>query len=326
MATIKRLSSKGSIKNIINYVLSKEKTNERIISGKDCSPLNTAMEMNATKNLYGKTEGITYHHIIQSFKPGEITPEKAHKIGLELAEKQFKNHEVLIATHKDKEHIHNHLVINSVSFKDGHKLITDKTSLREIKLENDKICRREHLSVIEKPYARNRYSMAEYKLAEKGLPIWKEQLRSAIDEAKEHSKNMLGLKEYLKENFNIEMKIQNKNLSYLHPDKQKYCRGDKLGNSYTKDEIMGYFAKGPELEKVDRGRTIPDKSKAGSGFSKIGFGIEGIAKKIARDIEKEQLRADQKKVIMGRGKVEKRERYKDEGWGRDRSRNRGRER
>src|SRR5450830_594093 len=286
MAAIKRLSSKGSIKNIINYVLNKEKTTERIISGKDCSPLNATMAMNATKNLYGKTEGITYHHIIQSFKPGEITPEKAHEIGTELAEKQFKNHEVLIATHKDKEHIHNHLIINSVSFKDGHKLITDKTSLKEIKLENDRICLREHLSIIEKPYAKERYSMTEYKLAEKGLPIWKEQLRSAIDKAKEHSKNMLGLKEYLKENFNIEMKIQNKNLSYLHPDKQKYCRGDKLGGAYTKEGINGEFEKLKEL--IQRNKT--------PNFTGIISGIERITQKIAKDIEKETIRAQKKNI------------------------------
>ena len=284
MATIKRLSSKESIKNIINYVLNKEKTNDRIISGKDCSALNTATEMNSTKNLYDKNSGITYNHIIQSFKPGEITPEKAHKIGIELAEKQFKNHEVLIATHKDKEHVHNHLIINSVSFKDGHKLITDKISLREIKLENDKICTREHLSVIEKPYARNHYSMAEYKLAERGLPIWKEQLRSAIDEAKEHSKNIIEVKEYLKENFNIEMKMQNKNVSYLHPDKQKYCRGDKLGGAYTKEGVNSKFGK--IKEPIQR-----DKSPALTG---IISGIERITQKIAKDIEKESIRAKKK--------------------------------
>ena len=286
MATIKRLSSKGSIKNIINYVLNKEKTDDRIISGKDCSPLNVTMAMNATKNIYSKTEGITYHHIIQSFKPGEIDPEKAHKIGLELAEKQFKNHEVLIATHKDKEHIHNHLIINSVSFKDGHKLITDKTSLREIKLENDKICLREHLSVIEKPYAKERYSMAEYKLAEKGLPIWKEQLRSAIDEAKDHSKNLIELKGYLKENFNIEMKIQNKNVSYLHPDKEKYCRGDKLGGAYTKEGINGEFEKIKEHMRMSKS----------PNYTGIISGIERITQKIAKDIEKETIRAQKKNI------------------------------
>ena len=301
MATIKRLSSKGSVKNIINYVLNKEKTNERIISGKDCSHLNAVAEINYTKNLYGKTDGISYHHIIQSFKPGEITPDKAHQIGLELAENQFKNHEVLIATHKDKEHIHNHLIINSVSFKDGHKLITDKTSLREIKFENDKICLREHLSVIENPYAKNRYSMAEYRLAEKGLPIWKEQLRSAIDEAKSHSKNLVEIKGYLKENFNIEMKIQNKNLSYLHLDKQKYCRGDKLGGAYTKEGLFSEFEKGKEpaaKESLQTNRimgSLPDKTpnfdiNPSISLSRIGSGIEKITQKIARDIEKENIR------------------------------------
>ena len=287
MAVIKRLSSKGNVKDIINYVLNKEKTNERIIDGKDCKPLNAAEEMNATKKLYDKADGRSYCHIIQSFKPGEITPEKAHKIGIELAEKQFKNHEVLIVTHKDKEHIHNHLIINSVSFKDGHKLITDKESLREIKHENNKICEREHLSTIEKSYAKERYSMAEYKLAERGLPIWKEQLRSAIDEAKEHSKNIVEVKEYLKENFNIEMKMQNKNVSYLHPDKQKYCRGDKLGGAYTKEGVNSEFEK--QREHIQR-----DKSPALAG---IISGIERITQKIAKDIEKESLRAKKKNII-----------------------------
>jgi len=307
MAIIKRLSSKESVKNIINYVLSKEKTNERIISGKDCSPSNAAEEMNATKNLYEKTEGITYHHIIQSFKPGEITPEKAHQIGLELAEKQFKNHEVLIATHKDKEHIHNHLIINSVSFTNGHKLITDKNSLREIKFENNRICECEHLLTIEKPYAKNRYSMAEYKLAEKGLPIWKEQLRSAIDEAKGHSKNLVEMRGYLKENFNIEMKIQNKNVSYLHPDKQKYCRGDKLGGAYTKEGLSSEFEKVKEpaaKEPLQANKIMGSRLDKTPNFdispaislSRIGSGIEKITQKIARDIEKENIRSKSRKI------------------------------
>ena len=90
MAVIKILSSKGNVKNIINYVLNKEKTNERIISGKDCTPSNATEEMSATKNLYEKTEGITYHHIIQSFKPGEITPESAIKLDLSLQKKSLK--------------------------------------------------------------------------------------------------------------------------------------------------------------------------------------------------------------------------------------------
>ena len=302
MAVIKIIPSNGRIKNIINYVLNKEKTDDRIISGKDCSPQNAIDEMNTTKELYSKTEGISYHHIIQSFKPDELNPKKAHEIGLELAKSQFKNHEVLVVTHIDKEHIHNHLVINSVSFKNGCKLISNKETLREIKLESNRICQREKLSVIKAPHAQNRYSMAEYKLAEKGMSIWKEQLRSAIDEAKENSKNLVELRQYLKNNFNIDMKIQDKNLSFLHPEKEKYCRGKKLGYAYTKEEITGFFERGPERVKVNPGLPykstnfrVPKIKNINMSFDKLGSGIESIANKISGDIEKEKIRVEIKK-------------------------------
>jgi hypothetical protein len=307
MAVIKILPSKGRIKNIINYVLNKEKTDDRIISGKDCSPQNAANEMNTTKELYNKTDGISYHHIIQSFKLDETNAEKAHEIGKELAKSQFKGHEVLVVTHIDKEHIHNHLIVNSVSFKDGSKLVSNKETLREIKRESNRICQRENLSIIKGPYAHNRYSMAEYKLAEKGMPIWKEQLRSAIDEAKEHSKNLVELREYLKKNFNIDMKIQNKNLSFLHPEKQKYCRGKMLGHAYTKEEITDVFQRGPEHKKVNPGLPyrktnfkIPEIKNVNIGLSRIAPGIENIASKISRDIEKEKIRVEKKKEKLSR--------------------------
>jgi|CryGeyStandDraft_6_1057127.scaffolds.fasta_scaffold27065_2 hypothetical protein len=306
MAIIKRIASKWSLKKIIDYVLSKDKTAEKIISGKDCSPENALSVMSATKKLYNKTEGRSYNHIIQSFKPGEVEPGMAHEIGKELAEKQFKNYEVLISTHIDKEHVHNHFVVNSVSFVDGRKLDSSKQSLIELKRESNRICKERGLSVIEKPYGRNVYSMAEYKMAEKGMSLWKEQLRAAIDEAKENSRNIVEMRDYLEDNFNINMKIQNKNLSFLHPDKQKYCRGNKLGFNYTKDEIMRYFERGPELENVDMERTMPDESKSSFGLSKVGFGIEGIAKKIARDIEKEKIRVDKVKIRKDKA----REKYK----------------
>jgi len=307
MAVIKIIPSKGRIKNIINYVLNKEKTDERIISGMDCSPQNAIDEMNTTKELYEKKDGISYQHIIQSFKPGETDPQKAHRIGKELAKKEFKGYEVLVATHIDKGHIHNHLVVNSVSFKDGRKLVSNKETLREIKRESNRICNRENLSVIKGPYCQRSYSMAEYKLAEKGMPIWKEQLRSAIDEAKEYSKNLVEMKEYLKKNFNIDMKIQNKNLSFLHPEKKKYCRGKKLGYAYTKEEIIKFFDKSPGRSMVNPGLPYKDtdfkipKIKS-AGLTRIGPGIESIANKISRDIEKEKIRVEKKKEILSRSK------------------------
>jgi hypothetical protein len=149
--------------------------------------------------------------------------------------------------------------------------------------------------------------MAEYKLAEKGLPIWKEQLRSAIDEAKTRSKNLVEIKGYLKENFNIEMKIQNKNVSYLHPDKQKYCRGDKLGGAYTKEGLSSEFEKVKEpaaKEPLQANKIMGSRLDKTPNFdispaislSRIGSGIEKITQKIARDIEKENIRSKSRKI------------------------------
>ena len=117
MAVIKRIASKATPRKIVSYLTQEEKTEEKLIGGKDCDPYNVVNDFNMTQELYGKTGGVKYHHIIQSFSPEDnITPEKAHEIGKELADSQFKGFEVFVVTHKDKDHIHNHLVVNSVSF------------------------------------------------------------------------------------------------------------------------------------------------------------------------------------------------------------------
>ena len=114
MAVIKRIASKATPRKIVSYLTQEEKTEEKLIGGKDCDPDNVVNDFNMTQELYGKTGGVKYHHIIQSFSPEDnITPEKAHEIGKELAESQFKEFEVFVVTHKDKDHIHNQIVVNS---------------------------------------------------------------------------------------------------------------------------------------------------------------------------------------------------------------------
>ena len=133
MAVIKRIASKATPKKIVSYLTQEEKTEEKLIGGKDCDPDNIVNDFNMTQELYGKTGGVKYHHIIQSFSPEDnITPEKAHEIGKELAESQFKGFEVFVVTHKDKDHIHNHLVVNSVSFENGLKYNASNKSLWDI--------------------------------------------------------------------------------------------------------------------------------------------------------------------------------------------------
>lgn len=102
-----------------------EQAEEKLVSGLHCEPETVKEEMQATKELWGKTDGRTYKHYVQSYhEDEEITPEQAHKNAVELAEhtKAWKGHEVLIATHIDKGHIHTHFIVNSVNYENGHKL------------------------------------------------------------------------------------------------------------------------------------------------------------------------------------------------------------
>ena len=136
MAVIKAVSSKAGIGHAIDYVTKKEKTEEKLVSGLHCEPETVKEEMQATKELWGKTDGRTYKHYVQSYhEDEEITPEQAHKNAIELAEhtKAWKGHEVLIATHIDKGHIHTHFIVNSVNYENGHKLQWSKHDLKDLK-------------------------------------------------------------------------------------------------------------------------------------------------------------------------------------------------
>lgn len=244
MAVIKRISSKATPKKIVNYLTQKEKTEESLISGKDCTPSNVLHEFSATKEFYNKTDGVQYHHIVQSFKPGEVTAEKAHELGKELAESQFKGYEVFIVTHKDKEHIHNHLVVNSVSFENGKKYEASNKSLWDIKRESNRLCEREDLQTLDLNHkAKERLTSAELRIELRGGISWKEELKQCIDYAKAKSNSFEDFQKNLKDNFNIDTRITNKTISYQHPDKAKPIRGSKLGAAYDKEELLNGFTR-----------------------------------------------------------------------------------
>ena len=153
MAIIKAVNSKSSIGRAINYVSKKEKTEEKLISGIDCNPLTAIDEMKATKELYDKKDGRQYSHFIQSFNPKDkISPEKAHEIGKEFikSNNKFKGHEILLTTHKDKDHIHNHFIINSVNYETGRKFHTTKYEYQEMKDKSNQLSKEHGLTVPEK--------------------------------------------------------------------------------------------------------------------------------------------------------------------------------
>lgn len=156
MAIIKFTSGKINPRAVINYVCNKEKTTDKLISGKDCMPESCEYEFAEVKKAFGKTDGRTYYHMIQSFSPDDrITPEQAHEVGMQMAE-LFEGYQVLVVTHTNKAHTHNHLVINSVNFENGKKLTISNQELEEIKNYSNGICLQNGWDVTEAKTRRNR--------------------------------------------------------------------------------------------------------------------------------------------------------------------------
>lgn len=148
-----------SLKDVIDYAAAKEKTLDETavhlkeyITGINCCKDTAFEEMMITKCKYCKTGKILAWHGYQSFKPAEVTPDMAHRIGIELAEKLWGDRfQVVVTTHLDKAHIHNHFVVNSVSFLDGMKFYANRESYFRMRAESDALCREYGLSVVENP-------------------------------------------------------------------------------------------------------------------------------------------------------------------------------
>jgi hypothetical protein len=239
MAIIKCLSAKSKVGHVLRYVKDKEKTDEKIISGINCNPETAKEEMTFTKELYEKTGGRQYYHVIQSFKPGEVAPEKAHDIGKEFAEAKFENYECLVCTHVDKEHIHNHIIINSVNKETGKMYHSTKHTLIDLKQENNRICEREHLSIPEE--RKNRYfTMKEIKTAEKGISL-KFKLMNDIDMAKENSSNREEFtKNMEKYGYSVNWTDTRKYITYTMPEGNKF-RDRGLPAEYSKEAMENGF-------------------------------------------------------------------------------------
>lgn len=175
--------------DVIDYAMREDATKieelkERFVSGVNCS-INTARtEMMAVKKRYGKDEGIVAFHGYQSFAPNEVTPELAHKIGVELANELWgERFQVIVATHLDKEnHLHNHFVLNSVSFKDGYRYNDCTKTYMQMRKTSDRLCKEYGLSVIENPQRGKAKHYGEWKAEREGRPTWKGIIKNDIDE------------------------------------------------------------------------------------------------------------------------------------------------
>ena len=263
MATTKIWDIKGRVDTLINYAANPEKTegqrySERqiqalhdvmdyasddykterslFVSGVNTTPDMAKYKMHQTKLRYGKTDGIVAFHAIQSFKPGEVTPELAHEIGKRLAKEMWGDRfEVVIATHLNKEHLHNHFVINSVSFADGLKYYDNTANYNLMKRISDRLCYEYNLSVIENPKSKGKH-YAEWMAEKNGYPTIRGQIRDEIDGIIEGSYTTQSFWSELKRR-GYEVKNTGKYIAVKATFAQKYVRLDNLGKYYTPDAI-----------------------------------------------------------------------------------------
>ena len=169
----------------IELVGESEELMEQYVSGVDCSPTTAREEMIAVKKRFGKEGGIVAFHGYQSFAPGECTPAMAHEIGKKLAEELWgSRYQVLIATHLDKaNHLHNHFVVNSVSFLDGKRYHRTNQDYRDMRKVSDRLCKEYQLSVVRQPEQGKGKHYAEWQAEQEGKPSYHSMVKADVDEA-----------------------------------------------------------------------------------------------------------------------------------------------
>ncbi len=189
MAITKILARKARLDVGINYVLNGDKTEDHVLTATlNCDPGREYRQMMDTKKAVGKTDGVQYYHIIQSFQPGEVAPEQALEIAKEFATEHLSGYEVVIGTHVDRGHIHSHLVFNSVSCGTGEKYHSNaQTYYQQIRAISDRLCREHGLSVIMQGGSGKAVSYIEWLRQSKGQPTFRSMLeadlRTAIEDA-----------------------------------------------------------------------------------------------------------------------------------------------
>ena len=160
-------------------------THQQFVTGINCLPATARDEMQAVKRRFGKEDGVIAYHGYQSFAPGEADPKTAHEIGIRLAKELWgEKYQVIVATHLDKEnHLHNHFVVNTVSFVDGIRYHRTGKDYHDMQVASDNLCREYGLSVIENiQYGKSKH-YGEWKAEQEQRPTWRGLIKADIDEA-----------------------------------------------------------------------------------------------------------------------------------------------
>jgi len=273
MATVTAVNSSGKggggLRGSLRYISQDKKAlledGRRLVSGVNCCPDTAYTEFMTTKRSFDKTGGRQFYHFVQSFHPDEnVTPERVHQIGLELAQRRFPGYEIVVATHTDAEHLHSHMIVNSVSFETGKKLHQSLDDLRRHRIVSDEICQAHGLTVLPPEPTRSPakgVQHREYRAAVRG-DSWKFKLINAIDHSMSRSRTRREFLENMRRmGYQANWSDSRKSITYTTPEGQK-CRDYRLPEpKYLKENMYYEFelrsAKGEELARaLQAGETV----------------------------------------------------------------------
>ncbi len=281
MAIIKAVNSKASIGKAIKYITQEEKTEEKIIAGKDCNIKTAIDEMKAIKELYNKTEGRQYKHYVMSFNPNDpnINIEKAHQVGKEFMENEerFKNHQVIMATHTDKGHIHNHFIVNSVNMENGKKFRESKYDLEKLKDHLRKLEKKHNLLPDETSKEQGKISSLNHNKYQAIKRDIQGDYKSYILETAKAVKRSQGkaiskddfIKEMDKEGYKTNWIDTRKHITFINKESGKRVRLANLEKTFNDSD----FTKGGLISEFER--NYEERERAGR-VEGLDIGNEGI--------------------------------------------------
>lgn len=301
MATTKIKPVKSTVGKAIKYICDPDKTEHGIfIDSFCCSPETAATEFSLTSDRghRSKDKGTLAYHMIQSFKPGEVSAKEAHEIGKEYADAVLQgNHEYVITTHLDRGHIHNHIIFNAVSYV-NHKKYNDCTRARYFREKtNDKICREHNLSVIKEKSGVRGNEKYKYEKNQKGTS-WKARLRKVIDDFLEKATSF---EEFLQMMELAGYEIRRKpELSFKALDGQKYFTKVKnIGKTYAEESIKKYILD-RGVKQTDNKESSADKkeNKFANRTKKEKNGQISILLDIKNNLKAQKSTAYKNKLVL----------------------------
>ena len=232
-------SERQALADVIAYAANEDKTEKLFYTtGINCSVEFARDQFDTTKLRFGKTGGNVAYHAYQSFAPGEVTPDEAHAIGVQLAKELWGDRfQMVVATHTNSHCVHSHIVINSVSFRDGKKFHDCRDTYKQLREMSDRICLEHGLSIVDTPRGRG-VSQYVYKMEKAGMPTRYNVARQAIDEAVSLSLNIDEFKSELRRRgYNYRFDPQRKYWTVTPPGWKKSIRIHQLGSDYTRESI-----------------------------------------------------------------------------------------